>query len=329
MIYEFALEPELVAQWCDRREYLFFKEKFGVRSRRIVSAYPKKWKRFVWDAFRSGPSASNQNAQMRMTEVIQHLWQNSIKRPSTFPEIVVWLERAEAEHAERPFRAILATHNPRQKSFVIPVNRLIESEHELWKIPDSVSTPRKPSEISEALSPLIRLCQHLLLIDPYFDPNKNRFRQTLKAILSKCDGNVCGIEHLNIELHTSIDRFFKDWERSEHRDSVSENSVYENFVRDCENRIPDLFPQWIQLKIVVWKQRYNGEKLHNRYLLTDMYGVMFGTGSDAASDPDSIESDDIVLLEEGQYLNRYSQYAGTTPAFDLVGKPFQITGRKS
>ena len=59
-----------------------------------------------------------------------------------------------------------------------------------------------------------------------------------------------------------------------------------------------------------------------------MFGVMFGTGSDAASDLDSIESDDIVLLEEGQYLNRYKQYSAATPAFDLVGNPFKITGHK-
>ena len=41
MIYEFALEPELVARWHDRNEYLFFDEKFGLRARRVVAAYPR------------------------------------------------------------------------------------------------------------------------------------------------------------------------------------------------------------------------------------------------------------------------------------------------
>ena len=326
MIYEFALEPALVARWCEREKYLFFKEKFGLRSRRIISTYPKKWKKFVWEAFKSGPSANDQNAQMRMTEVVQYLWQKPIKRPSTFPEIMIWLARAEAEHAERPFHAILATDNPRHKSFVIPVNDLIEYEHALWEIPDSDSTPRNPAKISETLSPLIRLCRHVLLVDPYFDPNKDRFRQTLKAILNKCNENVCGIEHLNIELHTSIDRFFRNEDRGENRDSVSESNVYANFVLDCKNKIPGLVPEGIQLKIVVWKQKDNGEKLHNRYLLTDMFGVMFGTGLDAASDSNSVESDDIVLLEEGQYLNRYKQYSLSSSAFDLVGESFEIDG---
>jgi hypothetical protein len=59
-----------------------------------------------------------------------------------------------------------------------------------------------------------------------------------------------------------------------------------------------------------------------------MFGVMFGTGSDASGNPDADESDDIVLLEEGQYHARYQQYAGSNPAFEKVGESFFITGRK-
>ena len=78
MIYEFALEPDLVARWHDRKEYLFFDEKFGLRTRRIVSAYPKKWKKMVWEIFEAGPAADDQNEKMRMTELIKFLWQNAV-----------------------------------------------------------------------------------------------------------------------------------------------------------------------------------------------------------------------------------------------------------
>jgi hypothetical protein len=87
MIYEYALDPELVVQWCDRKKYLFFEEKFGVRSRRIPSAYPKKeWRKLIWEAFYKSPYSDDQNAQTKITELVHNLWQNSIKRPSTFPE---------------------------------------------------------------------------------------------------------------------------------------------------------------------------------------------------------------------------------------------------
>ena len=325
MIYEFALEPDLVARWHDRKEYLFFDEKFGLRSRRIVSAYPKNWKKMVWEKFIGGLVTDNQNARMRMTELIQFLWQNAIKRPSTFSEIPVWLERAEAEHNERPFHAIVATENPRERSFVIAAQDLVENGHELWSIPGTFSTYRTAEEIAKAVSPLIRLCRHAILIDPFFDPTKRRFRQTLAAILSICNDNVCGIQNIQVELHTSIDRFFKEWERGVNRDTNEESKVYDYFTLECRNRIPELIPAGIQLKVVVLKQKVGGDKLHNRYLLTNLFGVMFGTGSDEAENPDTVESDDIVLLDEGQYMIRYQQYSGSLPAYDIVGQPFILS----
>ena len=275
MIYEFALEPELVARWHDRKEHLFFDEKFGIRPRRIVSAYPKNWKKLVWAAFRRGLSSDDQNAQMRMTELIQHLWQNCVRRPSTFSETTIWLERAEKEHAERPFRAIVATTNPREQQFVIKADRLIENGHSLWNIPDTPSTPRTAEQIAQALSAGIMLCRHAILVDPYFDPNKLRFRKTLKSILATCEKNVCGLERLAIELHTSIDRFFQGWDQGVSRNPAEEKRVYEKFVTDCKNKLPALMDPGINLKVVIWKQKSNGEKLHNRYLLTNTFGFMF------------------------------------------------------
>jgi len=324
MIYEFALEPNLVARWHDRNEYLFFDEKFGLRARRIVTAYPRNWKRLVWEAFGKSPAAADQNAQMRMTELIQHLWQNSVRRPATFPEIASWLARAEAEHSERPFRAIIATINPRNREFVITGRELVETGHALWSIPDRHPTPRNAAEIANAVLPLMQLCRHAVIIEPYFDPGKQRFRRTLAAILAACDKNVCGRATIQVELHTSIDRFFEGWERGEFRNADEEAKVYQHYVSECRSRLPSLVPKGVEFKVMVWKQKTGGEKLHNRYLLTNIYGVLFGTGSDASENTDAEESDDIVLLEEGQYLMRYKQYTGTPPAFDLVGEPIAI-----
>lgn len=328
MLYEFALEPALVARWHDRKEYLFFDEKFGLRSRRIISAYPKNWKKLVWEIFEASPAADDQNAKMRMTELIQFLWQNAVKRPSSFPEITVWLERAEAEHAERPFRAIIATNNPRNRSFVIPAKDLIEYGHEKWQLPDTFPTPRDAREIAAAVSPLMRICRRAILIDPYFDPTKYRFLDTLEAILFAGNENVFGMTNVEVELHTSIDRFFEPWECGENRSSEQEQRVCRNLIADIKNRVAELVPAGVQLKVVIWRQNAGGEKLHNRYFLTNMVGVLFGTGSDASGNPAAEESDDIVLLEEGQYHTRYHQYAGSNPPFTKVVEPFFVTGYK-
>jgi hypothetical protein len=328
MIYEFALEPALVARWHDRREYQFFDEKFGGRAGRLISAYPKKWKKLVWEVFSAGPRSADQNAQMRMTELIQFLWQNSVKRKSTFTEIENWLERAEAEHAERPFRAIVALTNPRTKAFVITADRLITDGHELWSIPDVKSTPRNAEELARAVSPILKLCRAAILVDPYFDPTKRQFRDPLEAVLLSCCDNVCGLEGLTLELHTSIDRHFESWERGDDRDSTEEERVHDTFVRNCIDILPGLIPVGMTLRVVVWTQRVNGERLHNRYVLTDIGSVMFGMGLDQSENSGSNESDDITLLSESQHNNRLRQYKGSPPAFELVGSPIDIRGKK-
>ncbi len=325
MIYEFALEPALVARWHDRKEFNFFDEKFGIRFRRVISGYPKNWKKLVWQAFSESPAAGDQNAQMRMTELIQFFWQNAVRRYSTFPEIPEWLERAEAEHNERPFHAIVATENPRERDFVIPAKKLAQEGHELWRIAERNPTHRTADSIAAAVSQLVRLCRRAVIIDPYFDPSKLRFRQTFSAILSKCNENVCGPDRIQVEWHTSIDRCFRNWEKGEERDSNDETLEYQKLVSACQRELPELIPSGMQLKVVVWTQKEGGEKLHNRYLLTDICGVLFGTGSDEAENTDSDESDDIILLEEGQYITRYQQYLGIPPAFDIVGQPFIIS----
>ncbi len=325
MIYEFALEPDLVARWHDRKEYLFFDEKFGIRYRRVISGYPKNWKRLVWQAFSESPSADNQNAQTRMTELIQILWQNAVRRYNTFPEIPEWLEKTEAEHNERPFHAIVATENPRERDFVILAKKLANEGHELWKIPERNPTRRTADSIAAEVSQLVRLCRRAVIIDPYFDPSKLRFRQTFSAILSKYSENVCGPDQIQVEWHTSIDRCFRNWERGEERDPEDEMLEYQKLVSTCQRKLPEWSPSGMQLTVVVWTQKEGGEKLHNRYLLTDVCGVLFGTGSDEAENTDSDESDDIILLEEGQYMTRYQQYLGTPPAFNIVGQPFIIS----
>lgn len=326
MICEFALEPALVATWHDRKQFLFFDEKFGIATRRFNSAYPKSWIKLVWAAFEAGPARHGDLAYKRMTEIVQHLKQYAVRRPSTFPEIHDWLQRAEHEHGQRPFRAIIALGNPRNQPFVITAETLIQQGHELWVVPEIETTPRTAQQIASAVSSLTRLCRQLVIIDPYFEPSQPRFAQPLKAVLASCHDNIGGMGCLQVELHTCIDRRFKSWEKGEDRNPAEEAKAFADLSRQCQAGLPRLLPSGMTLKVVVWKQRPKGEKLHNRYLLTDLFSVMFGTGVDQADDPADQETDDITPLTESQHQTRRNQYTGVSPAFDLVGVPLIING---
>ena len=50
-------------------------------------------------------------------------------------------------------------------------------------------------------------------------------------------------------------------------------------------------------------EKPRGEKLHNRYILTDLGGVFFGIGLD---DGDEGATDDVTLLDRDPYVVRLS-----------------------
>lgn len=72
---------------------------------------------------------------------------------------------------------------------------------------------------------------------------------------------------------------------------------------DCLSKIQTAFslrnPGHVIAQSEIETRRPNGEKLHDRYLLTDIFSVMLGTGVDRAENPDSLETDDLTSIEPG------------------------------
>jgi hypothetical protein len=326
MICEFALEPELVATWHNRKEFLFFEEKFGLRTGRIVSAYPKKWVAQVWQAFQNSPNGQDQNAQRNLDALLRDLTQNMVKRRNTFSEVPVWLERAETEHAKRPFHAILARENPRENDYVVPAARLVADGHTRWAVPDNPPVSRNAAELVAAVAPMLRTCGHIVFIDPYFDPTKQRFMEPMAAFLQEIWANRYGAENPRIELHTGIDRFFREHERGQNRNLDEERRVCANLVLEMQKRLPRIIPAGKEVCIMIWKQREQGQKLHNRYILSEVCGVAFGTGLDQNDDQDAAETDDLHMLNVAKLAIRWQEYLGNPPLFDRVVPSFEITG---
>lgn len=130
-MYEYAVEPELVSTWHDRKEGAFFLGKFGKDKGRIVSRYPHHWKRLVWDAFQTAFPASGEVARKRMEEMLARVSETMVNRQTTYDGTRSWLENAEAEHARSPFRAVLARANPRALHGILTPHGFDEDEP-LW-----------------------------------------------------------------------------------------------------------------------------------------------------------------------------------------------------
>ena len=326
MIYEYALEPELVASWHDRIRGRFFIDNFGSDTGRVVSCYPKKWKKHVWAAFdKAFPQtlteeelAKKETARGRIEELIkQFKTPPVIQRPGDnwLPDRD-WLANAEREHERKPFHTILAHSNPRQNSSVMLENDILDGKAERWAAPGGMIVLRNAAEMAKSVAPMLRCATRILFVDPYFDAGKPRFRNPLATFITtagvRSGRNVS--EQITFELHVS---------------QASYDS--QDFIDGCKSNLPSILPLGAKLTIFRWKDKKSGASVdintHPRYILTDVGGVSFEKGLDEEDEPNVTDNVDVLRLPAEVYSRRWNDYAGPNFAFDLDGEAFSVKGR--
>ncbi len=310
MIYEYALEPELVASWHERIRGRFFIDNFGSGTGRVVSRYPKNWKKQVWDAFDKtfdGTLSEKEKARGRIEELIKQFAIPMTRRSGLPDDGPHWLANAESEHARKPFHAILAHDNPRQNANVMIENDVLDRKAERWDAPGTMIVRRTAEKMAKCVAPMLRCATRILFIDPYFRATEERFRKPLAAFLRNVDTRN---SRITVELHTSA--------------SYSNAPTWDFFRQECEDKLPSILPEEMTLAVYRWKERDGGEKLHNRYILTDIGGVSFAVGLDEG-DPGM--TDDVSRLASDPYAKRWEHYAGPNFAFDPDGEVFTVQGR--
>jgi len=311
MIYEFALDPELVARWGDSREWAFFREAFAWETGRVGSVYPRKWENHAIRAFfHANPFSDKDSPLFRSFEArLRTLAERGIKRESSHPELSSWLEKAEAEHHERPFHGILSLGNPRKSPSVMTLDEVYhDPPPDRWVSPPCPTPARNSQELAEAVAPLLRRCRQAVFVDPHLNPVEPRFRNVLRAMLLVLCSSRCIERHAEVEI------------------LVSEGKVGGPVVRQrFEKWLPEAIPSGISITVSVLKERNDGEKLHNRYLLTDIGGVSFGVGLDEMDKGAQGQTDDLCRLSFEQWRKRWGQYVSARHStFDSDVEPFKI-----
>jgi len=327
MIYEYALDPELVASWGQLENYRKFYAKFGLKQRRIISRFPKKWDQLVKKSF----YASSFGDQGRILEIIGHLTDRMVLRDA--PVETDWLQSAEKEHDRANFCSIIAASNPRSNKNISLANDYMQLDDVLEDHPFDLPIRRTPNEMSNAIAPMLKCASHVAFIDPYFHAGRERFRKPLEEFMTA----LISVQHRcvsltpAIELHTSIERYFKE---AEQRDAEEEIRCAGYISDDCKKYLPRIIPKEFCLKVVIWKNKPNGDRLHNRYVYTDIGSVRFGVGLDCFDTVDVVPgdeqgpTDEINCCSEDTHKSLWNKYLSRTPSFQLVIPAIEIQGRK-
>lgn len=295
MLFEYAVEPRLLKNWASFR---YFYESFGVSEGRLISRYPKHWERLVYDSLDS----CGEIERLRIVERLKDIKSRMMNSGRPYESDKDWLLNAEISHTYKEFRAVVATANPRNKDFVIEGDSL-DSQNPRWKAETRLPMPRKASEIARALSLFLQIGQAVVLVDPHFTPTALRFRESLKELAGASRKASGAYPRIELLLHS-------EWD-------------YPSFEKECRTRLPSLLPPGVTLHVRILLETVGGEKLHNRYILTDRGGAFLGVGLDEG-EPGQFE--DLALMSDTQFQHRWTQYGQGAPAFTTVHE-FDVVGK--
>jgi hypothetical protein len=303
MIHEYALEPQLISNW---QEFRYFTEKFGVPQGRLISRYPKSWKRLVYESLEN----CGEIERKKIEEKLNTLDDRILRRPSSgWDPQLQWLANAEIEHGRKPFHAVLARDNPNGQVFVLR-GEDVEDINPLWGVQRTEVVPREAAPMAHAIAPLLQVSNAILFVDPHFNPNREEYRKTLREFFTATFERREYAPPGRIEVHL---RGGDD----------KPDAAY--FAEICRRWLPNLIPAGVQLRLVRWQQRAGGEELHNRYVLTNLGGIRFGAGLDEG---DGGETDELEILDGTAYKVRYRQYDRVANTFDLVDQLVVIGTRR-
>jgi len=285
MIGEYAVNPELL---LDQDMCRLLALSFGIHRGRLVSQFPKHWESLVWAAIADAKPV----AKKRIEETLARL----SKR--TFPRLHEWidgdwLDEALREHSARPFHAILSRRRDARCREVLAEDDLDET-NVLWNVETTCSCRRTAIEMSKRAELLLARAKEILFIDPYFRL-EHRFLNPLRAFLNCVNRRTTGVPILSVEYHTV---------------KQNEQGTDEWFAAECDRQLHRLIPSQIPFRLVRWQKH---ERHHNRYILTNDGGLMFGHGLDESE----AGVDQVVLLGACSHAGLWADYRSNPYNFTL------------
>lgn len=280
MFKEIAVDPVAVA--TSFRDLSYVVEKFGIPEGRLIARFPKHWRRLAYLAAeaRHKGTVELSRIQERLRRIDDSAF-ISRNRPGEGCD-ADWLGAAIAEHGRLPFDGIIASAQ-RPEPFVVKLDEL-DGGHPVLAAARQKHVERRAAAMADVCGPILTHARHVKLVDPHFEANAPRFRNPFHAFLAKMpDG-------------TLVDVFQGDSDDAPVAVGQIDRALRALDMRGCKVRL-FLRPQ---------------AAMHNRFVLSNLGGVSFGTGLDEDFGGERVD-DLVAILEQGPWRTEWNRYTGDDP----------------
>lgn len=295
MLYELALEPSVLYEAAStRRNFKDFVKGLSFGSPLVFSEFPKL-KKLRKEVLSNQPAELDEQSKARLTELLQFIANEApkVRRDVKYDGNLSWRANALVENNRIEFDHVLTCEADSDLSSCT-LSKLFDGalDH-----PSQVPVQRVADEMTSVISNVLRLATHVVFVDPYFGPGNRKWQPFLlfldAALSNKPDAG------LFVEFLYNYDA-----------DRAVAPSLLLKKLRSAR---PDMF-QRCEVQFRGIREKAYSEKLHNRYVLTDIGGLSFGVGLD---EEDENHLDDVSLLNHDLYQLRWKQYVNGE-AFETV-----------
>ncbi|WP_438918312.1 hypothetical protein ACSX9W_20715 [Kosakonia cowanii] len=291
MFYECAIAPEALFEIAiDRRNYRDFIKGFSTGGNFLYSELPKlkRNKRQLLELLNGNHSEIQKK---RLEDLIIFLKNNKVSRIYDYVGEMSWLDNISTVNRIEQFDHVVSS-TPYDNLDVTNIDDFFGLNYARQKIVSRIA-----GDMISIISRLLKTSEHIIIVDPYFS-DKQRWWNVFVSLLRVSANN-------SYKKSLKIDVVF---------DGSKENSPTVNYLANKLNRENLVFPDDFELSVTFKSltSREGNERLHNRYVLSNLAGVCFMHGLDEGEG-----TDDVSILSEDGYNKRWEHYT-TNNVFDLI-----------
>lgn len=311
MIHEYAIDPNVVVTWGEASNVRVFRDAFGIGQPRIMSAYPTttQWKKLFHQQLESRKANMGDMEINRAVAKAENLLESSVAREKHDFKYdgKTWLQNAIIGGLRYPFQGILSDSNPTNNDQVIVADQINLTDIPRWDVRRAATPNRTVAEMAAEFAPMLRIAKTIVVVDPYFRAGKRDRRFVLEGLFDKILENrtvvrpdmICVLVAANYQNVQSL----------------------QAFNDECQSKMPSHIRKDLSVTFIRLVEKEGGEKLHNRYVITDHGGVKLGNTLEE-SDPGA--TDDANLMDTAQYKFRHDQYFPEVRSGQFVVPGFHI-----
>lgn len=301
MLSEYAVDPAAIG--ADWRTFKDLIDRFGADKGRLISRLPAKWEKKVIQAAKDAGVP-----EIRMASIVERLSNSKHKVVDfnrAYDHEADWIKNALREHGTRPFKAIICEAGLAACAVTIQPDDCSDG-HPLFPAATSRDVTRTADEIADALHLLTAVSKKVDIVDPFFDlrPTEGNYLAPLTSLLARLGSGPWPPKAIRIHF----------------RDHGSRPPP-ELLARDGSAKVKGLLPLGYSIELYAWSERQGGEDFHDRFVLTDLGGIMIGAGLSADS---PTESAAFTLLNFDHAQGLRSRFADGSTAYARVGSAVRI-----